>query len=176
MLLHAQLAGHLVRPPGAWASWFLLDLATVLAMTAFHRDAPPAASRAWLLALPAYYLLVPVPVLALQVTGNSAWLPDSAGLACLVVSVACLAHAPRALSRSHRAAGAGEWSLALVLLAAVAGAWRIVALASYLHDPHLVKVSLAELLILLAAAALVVPDAGRAQAAAPAPPLYPRLG
>ena len=72
--------------------------------------------------------------------------------------------------------GPGGWSLALVLLAALAGAWRVVALASYLHDPHLIKVSLAELLILLAAVALVGPDAGRAQAAAPAPPLYPRLG
>jgi hypothetical protein len=35
---------------------------------------------------------------------------------------------------------------------------------------------MAELFILLAAVALVVPDAGRAQAAAPAPPLHPRLG
>ena len=50
-----------------------------------------------------------------------------------------------------------------------AGAWRIVSLGSYLHDPHLINVSLAELLILLAAVALVVPDAARAQAAAPAP-------
>jgi hypothetical protein len=40
------------------------------------------------------------------------------------------------------------------------------------HDPQLMKVSLAELLILAAAAALVTPDAARAQAATPAPP-YP---
>ena len=45
-----------------------------------------------------------------------------------------------------------------------------------LHDPHLIHVGLAELLILLAAVALVVPDAARAQTAAPAPPLYPRPG
>jgi hypothetical protein len=174
VLLQAQFAGLLERPLGAWSSWFLLDLGAVLAMSAFHRDAPPAARAPWLLALPGYYLLVPVPVLVLQATGNQAWLPDSAGLGCLVVGLACLAHAPRALSR--RAAGSGVWSLALVLLAAVAGAWRIVSLGTYAHDPHLIRVSLAELLILLAAVALVVPDAARAQSAAPAPPPYPRPG
>src|SRR4029077_20698864 len=162
-LLQAQLAGLLLRPLGTWSSWFLLDLAPVLARAAFHRDAPPAARRPWLLALPGYYLLVPVPVLVLQATGNQAWLPDSAGLGCLVVSLACLAHAPRALSRPRQAAGSGTWSLALTLLAAVAGAWRIVSLGSYLHDPHLIKVGLAELLALLAAVAMVIPDAARAQ-------------
>ena len=40
--------------------------------------------------LPGYYLLVPVPVLVIQATGNQAWLPDSAGLGCLVVSLFCL--------------------------------------------------------------------------------------
>ena len=101
-LLQAQFAGLLLRPLGTWSSFFLLDFALVLAMAAFHRDAPPPARRPWLLALPGYYLLVPVPVLVLQATGNLAWLPDSAGLGCLVVSLFCLAHAPRALSRSRR--------------------------------------------------------------------------
>jgi hypothetical protein len=63
-----------------------------------------------------------------------------------------------------------------MLLAGVAGAWRIVSLGSYVHDPHLIKVGLAELLILLAAAALVAPDAARAQTATSAPPLYPQPG
>ncbi|MGD0243135.1 MAG: hypothetical protein ABSB59_22865 [Streptosporangiaceae bacterium] len=182
-LLQGQLAGLLVRPLGSWTSWVLFDLATVVAMAAFHTDAPPVARRAWLLALPGYFLLVPVPVLVLQATGNQARLPDSAGLGCLVVSVACLAHAPKALSRSlarsRRGAdpgASGAWSLALTLLAAAAGTWRVVSLASYVHHPHLIRVSLAELLILLAAVALVVPDAARAQTAAPAPPPYPRLG
>jgi hypothetical protein len=93
-----------------------------------------------------------------------------------VVSLFCLAHAPRALSRSAQAADSGVWSLALMLLAGVAGVWRIVSLGSYVHDPHLIKVGLAELLILLAAAALVAPDAARAQAATSAPPLYPQPG
>ena len=173
-LLQAQFAGTLVRPLGAWSFWLLLNLAAVLAMAAFHHDAPPTARRAWLLALPGYYLLVRVPVMVIQATGNQAWLPDSAGLSCLVISLACLAHAPRVLSRSGQA-DSGVWSLTLTLLAAVGGAWRIVSLGTYAHDPHLIKVSLAELLILLVAAALVIPDAARAQTAAPAPP-YPHLG
>jgi hypothetical protein len=63
-------------------------------------------------------------------------------------------------------------SLTLVLLAALFGAFRVVTLTAYLHDPHLLKVSLAELVILVAAAALVAPNAARAQATTPAPP-YP---
>lgn len=175
-LLQAQFAGVLLRPLGSWSSWFLFDFTPVLAMAAFYREAPPIARRPWLLAVPGYYLLVPVPVTVLQATGNQAWLPDSAGLGCLVVSLACLAHSPRAWSRSRRAAGSGVWSLALTLLAAAAGAWRIVSVGSYVHDPHLINVSLAELLILLAAVALVAPDAARAQAATPAPPPHPRPG
>jgi hypothetical protein len=169
-LLQAQRTGVMPAPFGPWTWWILFDLALVLAMTAYHRDAPPTAPRPWLLALPAGYLLVYGPLLALQVTGNSAWLPDFSGLCCILISLACLAHAPRAWSRL--AAGTGLWSLTLVLLAAVAGAYRIVTLTDYLHDPHLISVSLAELLIVLAAVVLVAPDAARAQTATPAPPPY----
>ena len=171
-LLQAQLTGIPPAPFGSWIFWVLVDLAPVLAMTAFHRDAPPAAPGPWLLALPAGYVLVYGPLMALQATGNSAWLPDFSGLCCILVSLACLAHAPRA--RSRQAAGTGLRSLTLVLLAAVAGAYRIVSLTGYLNDPHLINVSLAELLIMLTAVALVAPDAARAQAATPAPPAYPR--
>ena len=170
-LLQAQLTGIMPAPFGPWAWWVLFDLALVLAMAAFHVDAPPPARLRWLLALPAGYLLVYVPVLALEATGNVAWLPDFSGLLCVLAALACLAHAPRAWSR--RAAGSGVWSLTLILLAAVAGAYRIATLSEYLHDPHLIKVSLAELVILVAAAALVAPDAARAQTATPAPPPYP---
>jgi hypothetical protein len=169
-LLQAQLTGTMPAPFGPWAWWVLFNLVPVLAMTAFHRDAPPPARWPWLLALPIGYLLVFVPVLALLATGNAVWLPDFSGLLCLLVALACLAHAPRAWSR--RSASSGVWSLTLMLLAAVAGVYRIVTLAVYVHDPHLIKVSLAELLILVAAAALVAPDAARGQAATPAPP-YP---
>jgi hypothetical protein len=172
-LLQGQFTGGLPPMPLAgWAFWILLNLAPVLAMTAFHAGAPPVARWPWLLALPAAYLLVAVPLMALQATGNSAWLPDFSGLCCVLVALACLAHAPRAWSR--RAAGSGVWSLTLTLLAADAGAYRIFSLAGYVHDPHLIRVGLAELLILAVAAALVAPDSARAQTASPAPP--PRLG
>jgi len=167
-LLQAQLTGIMPAPFGSWAFWFLFDLVPIVAMTAFHRDAPPLAPGRWLLALPAGYVLVYGPLLALGATGNFAWVPDFPGLCCILLSLACLAHAPRAWSR--QVAGTGLWSLALVLLAAVAAANRLVTLTGYLNDQHLIDVSLAELLIVLAAAALVAPDAARAQAATPAPP------
>lgn len=63
-----------------------------------------------------------------------------------------------------------------MLLAAVAGTYRIVSLGDYLQDPHMVAVGLAELLILAVAAALVAPDAARTQAAMPSPPPHPQLG
>lgn len=180
--MRGQLTGSLLSPFASWAYWFLLDLTPVLAMAAFHRDAPPAARRPWLLALPGYYLLVSVPVLAAKLTGHFAWVPDTPGLCCIVVALLCLAYVPRAWSGR---AGTGAWSLPLVLLAAVAGLYRIISLGDYLQDPHLVfylqgphltDVGLAELLILVAAAALVLPDAVRAQAAMPSPPALPQLG
>jgi hypothetical protein len=174
-LLQGQFTGAFQGPSlGPWAFWILLNLVPVLAMTAFHRDAPPAASRPWLLVMPAAYLLVYVPLTALQATGNSVWLPDFSGLYCILVALACLAHAPRTWSRP--AAGPGVWSLALTLLAADAGAYRILSLADYLHDPHLISVSLAELFILAVAVGLVAPDAARAQAAATAPSPHPQPG
>jgi hypothetical protein len=170
-LLQAQLTGFMPAPFGSWIFWVLVDLAPVLALTAFPRDAVPRAPGPWMLALPVGYVLVYGPLLALQATGNSAWLPDFSGLCCILVSLACLVHAPGA--RSRLAAATGLRSLTLVLLAAVAGVYRIVTLTDYLHDPHLIAVSLAELLIVLAGVALVAPDAARAQAATPAPPRYP---
>jgi len=169
-LLVGQFTGRLPAPYiGPWAFWILLNLAPVLAMTVFRRNDLPVSPGPWLLALPANYLLVCVPLVAVLATGNSAWLPDFSGLYCVLVALACVAHAPRA--RSRRTESSGVWSLTLALLAADAGAYRIFSIPDYLHDPHLITVSLVELLILLAAAALVAPDAARA--ATPAPPPHP---
>jgi hypothetical protein len=173
-LVQAQVTGIMPAPFGPWAWWALFSLVPVLAMAAFHPGAPSAARWPWLLALPAGYLLVIVPLMAAQATGNLAWVPDFSGQCCLLVALACLVHVPRAWSR--QATGSSVWSLTLVLLAAVAGAYRIATLAGYAHDPHLIKVSLAELVILVAAAALVAPDAARTQAATPAPPPQPLPG
>jgi hypothetical protein len=181
-LLREQLTGDLLSPFASWSYWFLLDLTPVLAMAAFHRDAPPPARRPWLLALPGYYLVVGVPVLAAKLTDHFAWVPDTPGLACIVVALLCLTYVPRAWSRR---AGTDTWSLTLVLLAAVTGVYRIISLGDYRQDPHLIyylqgphliDVGLAELLILAAAVALVVPDAVRAQAAVPSVPPHPQLG
>lgn len=153
---------------GPWAFWVLLNLVPVLAMTAFQRDSPPDARWPWLLTLIAVYLLVAVPLTGLQTTGRSGWVPDTAGLYCVLVALACLGHVPRAWSR--QAAGSGVWSLTLTLLAAQAGAYRVLSLTDYLHHARQVRVSLAELVLLVLAAALIVPDAVRAQAATNAPP------
>jgi hypothetical protein len=177
-LAQGQFTGALLSPFGSWAFWLLHDLAPILAMAAFHRDAPPVVRWPWLLALPAIYLLVAVPELAATATGDQAWVPDLPGLSCFLVAVLCLAHAPRTLSGR---AGTGVWSLTMVLVAAVAAVYRIASLGDYLQghylqDPHLIHVSLAELLVLAAAVALVAPDAARAQTATPAPPPHPQPG
>ncbi len=170
-LAQAELTGIMPAPFGPWSWWVLFNLGLVLAMTAFHSDAPQAARWLWLLALPAGYLLMIVPLMVAQATGSLAWVPDFPGQCCLLVALTCLVHVPRAWSR--RATGSGVWSLTLALLAAVAGTLRVATLAGYLHNPHLMAVSMAELVILVAAAALVAPDAGRTQAAKPAPPTHP---
>jgi hypothetical protein len=172
-LVQGELTGSFRGPSlGPWAFWVLLNLAPVLTITAFHQGIPPSTRWPWLLALPAAYLLVAVPLTALQAAGDTAWVPDTAGLNCILAALACLAHAPRAWSR--QADATGVWSLTLTLLAAEAAAYRLASLTDYLHDPHQVQASLAELLVLVIAVALVAPDAARAQAAAhPTPRLNP---
>src|ERR1035441_10123596 len=171
-LLEMRLTHDQPSRIGPWAIWILLDLAPVLATAAFHRDAPPVARRPWLLALPAGFVLVAAPLLAVQVAGHATSLPDWPGLCCILVALACLVHAPRA--RSRRTADSGAWSLAL--LAAVAGVQRIASLGDYLHDPHMMTVGVVEVLVMAAAVALVAPDGARAQAAMASPPPYPRPG
>lgn len=146
---------YLLHYPGPWAGWILFDLAPVLAMAAFHEDAPPAARRSWLLALPVGFAGVAVPVIAVQASGAATWL-DQPGLYCILVTLACLAHAP--VVRAHRSVGSGEWPLALVLLAA-AGIYQIASLAAH---PYLLTVGTAELLVM----ALAVAANGRALIAA----------
>jgi hypothetical protein len=174
-LIEGQVTGRLPAPYiGPWAFLVLINLALVLAMTAFlRRGVTPPVRWPALLALPTAYLAVYAPLLVLQVTGNYAWMPDFSGLYCMLVALACVAQALRAWSRP--AAWPGAWPLALVVLAADAGAYRIFSTADYLQYPHLVGVCLAELLILLAAVALVFP-AARAETgtSAPAPDSRPQ--
>jgi hypothetical protein len=45
-LLQGEFADALQMPLGPWAFWILLNLVPVLAMTAFHQDAPPGQQQA----------------------------------------------------------------------------------------------------------------------------------
>jgi hypothetical protein len=175
LVVNAQVTGIAVSPLASWAHWVLIEVVPVLALAAFHRDAPPPARRAWLLALAACFLLVLLPLLALEASGHQAWVPDNPGVACLLVSLVALAHAPRAWSARP---GSGVWSLTVVLLAAVAGLDRIASLTLYRQDPHLIKVGLVELLILAVATVPAALDAGRAQItlSPPSAPSAPGLG
>jgi hypothetical protein len=168
------LAASLLSASEPWAYWLLLDLAPVLAMAAFHRDAPPVPRRPWLAVLPAGLVLAAVPPFVIQVTDSAMALRDPAGLFCILIAAAGLLRL--LLAWSGRTKHGSPWSLTLTLLAAVTGAYRIASISDYWHDPHLIRVSLVELLILAAAAALVVPDAARTQAATPVPPAHLRQG
>jgi hypothetical protein len=82
---------------------------------------------------------VNVPWLTLQLTGNSAWLPDDFGLCCLLVALACLAHVPKAWSSRS---GMGTWSLPLTRLAAVVGLERLTGTKAYdIRDPLAISIS-----------------------------------
>jgi hypothetical protein len=137
---------YLLHYPGWWTWWTLFDLVPVLAMAAFHANAPPVPRRRWLLALPLGFVVVAVPVIALQASGDASWL-NRPGLYCILAAIACVAHAP-SFARYRRSAGPGEWPLALILLAAAVGGYQIVGL---IDDPHLAAVGVTELLILAAA-------------------------
>jgi hypothetical protein len=167
-LLQLWLADHQPQQIGPWVGWILFSLVPALGLAAFHRDAPPVARRPWLLALPAGFILVAVPSLALQVYGQPRWVPGYPGLGCILVAVACLVQATRA--RSRRTADSGAWSLALVLLAALFGIMRIVFLAGQLHDFFLRTGGVVQLAVLAAAVALVARDGARAQGAMSPPP------
>jgi hypothetical protein len=138
---------YLLQYPGPWAGWILFDLVPVLAMAAFHSGAPPVARRSWLLALPVSFVLVAVPVIAVQAPGDASWL-DQPGLCCILVTLACLAHA--LVARTRRSTGSGEWSLTLILLAAATGIYQIASLAAH---PHLLAAGVTELLVMAAAVA-----------------------
>jgi hypothetical protein len=139
---------YLLHYPGSWAWWILFDLIPVLAMAAFHEEAPPIARRCWLLALPASFVLVAVPVIAVQASGDVNWL-DRPGLYCILVTVACLAHALAV--RAHPSPDSGQWSLTLILLAVAICFYQIASLAV---DPHLLTAGVVELLVMSAAVAV----------------------
>lgn len=89
--------------------------------------------------------------------GHDNWVPGAPGLFCALVALACLVHARTA----HSSATSGMWSLTLMLLAADIGLLRIFTLGIYPNDPRMIGIGLVELAVMVAAAALVAPDALR---------------
>ena len=111
-----------------WAN-LLLSALLVLALAAFHRDAPPVRRRPWLVAL-AVAIAVLVG-LSLLVRPTNPWvLLDWPCLCCLALLGAAVAHlAGPALGRSGRAP---SWSLALALVALAVFGLRVVSLLDYI--------------------------------------------
>ncbi len=141
-----------------WAYWLLLDLAPVLAMAAFHQEAPPV-PRPWLAALPAGFVLAAVPLFIIQVTGSAQALQDPAELFCILIATAGLLRL--VLAWSGRAKHGSPWSLTLTLLAAVALALRVASLADYRHSPHMMTTATMEGLAVLAVGLALSRDAAR---------------
>lgn len=113
----AYLASHTVE--------LLMTAVPVLALSAFHRDAPPVRSRPWLVALPVGVALVTGVLLLTQAPGR--WvLVDFPGLACAATIAATLGY----WVTSARAA---SWLITLALLAVGALGLRVVTLLDYLQ-------------------------------------------
>jgi hypothetical protein len=112
----------------AWANLLLSGL-LVLALAAFHHDAPPVPRRPWLLALGV--AIAVLMGLSPLVRPTTPWvLLDWPGLYCLALVGAALAHlAGPALGRTDRAP---SWSLALALLAPAVFGLRVLSLLHYL--------------------------------------------
>ncbi|GGQ48373.1 hypothetical protein [Couchioplanes azureus] len=107
----------------------LLVVLPVLALAAFHRDAPPVRCRPWLIALPAGVALVLAAHLPLRLAGDwDAWflpLVDRPALACAVLIGATVMQAVPG-SRIP------SWPLALALLVAAALVLRLMTTLGYL--------------------------------------------
>ena len=106
----------------------LVDALLVLALVAFHQDAPPMRRRPWLVAL-----VVGIAVLLglfLLVRPTNPWvLVDWPGMYCVVLVGVAVAHlAAPALGRTLRTP---SWSLALVLLGLAVFGLRVVSLLDY---------------------------------------------
>jgi hypothetical protein len=100
----------------------LMTALPVLALAAFHRDAPAVRARGWLVALPVGGVLLSVVLLATQRPGAGVVL-DWPGTLCLALVVAAVLH----LVRGRRA----PWSGTLLVLAAAVLGERLVTLVDY---------------------------------------------
>ena len=119
-----ELAGG--AAPFTVATWFALltEVLLVLALGAFHRDAPPAPRRPWLIAYAVGVAVMPPVVFLAQPIGGQLLL-DWAGICSIAAVVAAVAYLAMPGRRSP------AWSLALALVAAIVLAQRILTLLDY---------------------------------------------
>ncbi|MEU4770920.1 hypothetical protein [Micromonospora sp. NPDC023644] len=118
-------------PPGAWLI-VLVDTALVLALVAFHREAPSVRTRTWVRAFVAGVLLSPLHVIglwALPVEQDVRFAAlDWSGLCALSVSAAGIAYLVLHPSAAARAA---HWPLTLLFLGLAALVLRGVSIADH---------------------------------------------
>jgi hypothetical protein len=117
------------------AADLLLNLLVVLALGAFHREAPPVRQRPWLLALPfGVALAAALLYLGRPVDGRAVVVLDWFGLHSIAIAVAGVAYLAGA------AAGVitvtARWAVALATLAAAVFALRSLTLADYVLSHH----------------------------------------
>ena len=107
----------------------LVNVLLVLALAAFHRDAPPVVRRSWLAALGVCTVVATGHMLLLIPPTNTSPPLDWAGFCCVVVVGAAVVHlAARGLGRSGRYP---VWAPALAILAFTTLGLRLVTLLDY---------------------------------------------
>jgi hypothetical protein len=122
----------------------------VLALAAFHRDAPPVRWPPWLIALPVAVAAEAAAFLAQPADPRIMPLLDWPAMICLVLVVAALVH----LAWPRRAAA---WSLALALLGAIVFGLRGTTMMEYAHAaPDAQQATLTALALVEAAAVAAV--------------------
>lgn len=159
----AASAVSLAADPGAYplsaVAWLLFAALPVVALAAFHQEAPPVAPRPWLVALPAGVVLTLLLAPLGQLVAGRVPLIDLPGLCTAGLVVA-------ALTRLARVA---HWALALALLAAATLGLRLVTLLELLGHggavpgrSAFIAVAVAESVVLLMTAVTLAVRAARA--------------
>ncbi|MFE0590129.1 hypothetical protein [Micromonospora echinospora] len=163
-----QVTGTAPLTVSPWANR-LVDVVLLLAMAAFAHGSAPVPRRPWLLALPVGIVLVPVPLVALQVARPELRLLDWPGLCCLLVAAAMLVHPAVRPGRPARL----PWSLAFTLLAAATLALRLVTLPDHggqAERTALIVLAGAQVAVVLAVGVPVARRAARALRGLPPAP------
>ena len=121
-----------------WLAQVMAGAACLLALAAFHREAPSVRRRRWFVAFGAALgvtVLVEATLLTIVVHNpGQRILLDWSGVECIAMVVAAIVYLARV--RAHTVAPASPWSLALALLALVALTRRAVSLLDFTLVDH----------------------------------------